>query len=550
MRHSLGLSLLACAAAAQVTVKWATGQPPATGTGVIAGTVVDASTHEPVRKAEVTLGGAMAATPVAVTDASGRFVFRALPAGSYWLRAQKSGYNPPQNALGIQETHEPINLAADAEKEGVEIGLMRDASLSGSIVDEEGMPIRGCTVNAVEPYLQQGRRDLRSVAAGTPTDDQGEYRMYGLPAGHYQLLAQCRSELAAAHPLLRRGDPRTPYETYLPQFLGGGLDLASATTLSIAAGASLDEINFQMRRTPGITLRGSLSPENGLAADSQGLVQLLPANTLIRNFYQFNGGIDTASGTFEIRSVVPGTYLLVATVNPQGHSMYALETVEVGTKTPQPIEITLSSGAQLKGAVEFDSDDHPPLDKGQVWLTPADPLPVFGTSQAEIAPDGTFMLPAVWPGRWRVATSLPGYVKLVTLGNQPVSPFGFEVLPGASGALRVVVGSKLAEVHVTIAGPSPQQSSVLIYPEDLDQLGAGLERGMWGSPAGTMLPPGRYRLLAVDQPNAANLLQRPDLLRALESHTQTIEVPEGGHVRVTVEAVSREELLRLLDEKE
>jgi hypothetical protein len=96
------------------------------------------------------------------------------------------------------------------------------------------------------------------------------------------------------------------------------------------------------------------------------------------------------------------------------------------------------------------------------------------------------------------------------------------------------------------------QASVLVYPEDLDRLGAGLEQVTMGS--GQLgignLPPGRYRLLATDAPNLWNLEQRPDLLQAIEGSTQAIDVPEGGRVSATVELVPREELLRVLAEKE
>ena len=112
---------------------------------------------------------------------------------------------------------------------------------------------------------------------------------------------------------------------------------------------------------------------------------------------------------------------------------------------------------------------------------------------------------------------------------------------------------KMADISVTVTGLSTGgQVSVLIFPEDLDRLGAGLERVMMGGSQLEIggLPPGRYRLLATDAPNLWTLQQRPDLLKAIESSTQGIDVPEGGHVSATVEVVPREELLRVVAEKE
>ena len=119
--------------------------------------------------------------------------------------------------------------------------------------------------------------------------------------------------------------------------------------------------------------------------------------------------------------------------------------------------------------------------------------------------------------------------------------------------LHVSIGMKMADVRVNVTGLSTGgQVSVLVFPEDLGRLGAGLERVMTGGSQLDIggLPPGRYRLLATDAPNLWTLQQRPDLLKAIESSTQGIDVPEGGRVSATVEAVSREELLRAVAEKE
>ena len=61
-----------------------------TGNGVIEGTVINEVTREPVRKAQVMIGSANA--PPAVTDATGRFAFRNLGPGSYWLQASHSQF--------------------------------------------------------------------------------------------------------------------------------------------------------------------------------------------------------------------------------------------------------------------------------------------------------------------------------------------------------------------------------------------------------------------------------------------------------------------------
>src|SRR5580658_1762080 len=63
------------------------------GRGAISGTVVEASSGDPVRKAVVTVTwhGTPRSWATMRTDGSGRFNFEGLPAGNYDLRALKQG---------------------------------------------------------------------------------------------------------------------------------------------------------------------------------------------------------------------------------------------------------------------------------------------------------------------------------------------------------------------------------------------------------------------------------------------------------------------------
>jgi hypothetical protein len=42
--------------------------------------------------------------------------------------------------------------------------------------------------------------------------------------------------------------------------------------------------------------------------------------------------------------------------------------VEVGASPPEAIELSLSTGADLKGSVQFDADDHPPTENAGLFL--------------------------------------------------------------------------------------------------------------------------------------------------------------------------------------
>src|SRR5215471_11753373 len=70
------------------------GQQAAVAAGAIGGTVVDVQTGDPIGEAVVHIQPATgnAPAPLQMTDAKGRFLFAGLSAGSYSVRASRTGY--------------------------------------------------------------------------------------------------------------------------------------------------------------------------------------------------------------------------------------------------------------------------------------------------------------------------------------------------------------------------------------------------------------------------------------------------------------------------
>jgi Carboxypeptidase regulatory-like domain len=547
------LSLLACTAMAQP--RPATAPPPGpAGTGSIEGTVSDAASHAPLKKVTVTLSGAVAAMPTAVTGGDGRFAFRGLAAGSYGVQAWKQGYNQPQQAIFSDQANAGLTLGEGEERKGVEIALAPGGAIGGRVVNEEDAPVRGCGVTAVQPGYQQARHNLRNagVAGSASTNEKGEYRIIDLPPSRYYVFVHCRAQLPAAHPLLARDDPRTPHETYSPGFYGGGLDPATATQLAVVAGSALENVDFRLTRVPAFTVHGSISAGDAQLPAGDINVFLLPVSRLLRGLMQANASANSQTRKFQIQPVIPGSYLLYAFGMYEGHTFAAERTLEVRAAPPDAVEISLHSGADLKGSVQFDSEDHPPLENGQVSLVPVDGPFFLPQSQAPMDKDGAFTLHGIMPGRWRLTVSAAGFVKSASLGDQPVPPEAFQIAEGA-GPLRIVLGSKLAAVHVEVAGATPDRPvSAVLFPEDPERLGTGIERASTAMGTGRIefegLAPGRYRIFALDSPNPWPILQRPDWLKALESSSVAVDVPEGGSINTTLETVPRDELMRTLTE--
>jgi hypothetical protein len=536
---------------------------PKPGTGVIEGTVLNQLTSEPIKKAVVRLGGA-GSSMSAVTDAGGHFVFRRLPPGPYWLSATCEEYVPPELDAASPTM---ITLADDEHKAGVELPLVHQASIAGRVLDEFGMPVTGCEVIALQYSYDQGERRL-AIRANAGTNQKGEYNLRRLQQGRYYLYLRCYGQFPAPHPLLPRGDPRVPLQIYAPQFYPGVPDANGATKVAVTPGAALKGLDFQARRSTGVTVSGHLAGMESGAAGEQIQMTLVPRGTATTDLASNSAQINPGKGSFQFRGVLPGSYLLVvsAYVNEK-LAYYAKVPVEVGDAPPEPLEISLSAVQEISGTLETERETTPtapqsaqgsfvsrpkreaqiallPLERGQVSQVPT------------TVPDGgAFTLSGVTPGRWRLnVMNMPGFVKSFTIGDQAVSPYSFEVGAGQGGPWRIVFSNRIAKVDVSVSGTLPPERdsvSVLLVPENPQYLGAGIETTVSADEKGHAtfsVRPGRFRVYAVESRNAWRLLQRQHALQALNHRSETVDVEEGGQAQVSLGLIRADELNRALQD--
>ena len=229
IRRSLAGALLGVTAIAAATLAphdmSASQQTPATGTGIVAGQVIDATTKRPVAGAVVALsvpagvpGGApapppsappsrMSSAPVrraaAVANAEGRFVFRDVPAGTYTLAATRNGYSP--GATGRRRPGGPtrtFTIADGARVTDTVVSMWRLATISGSVRDDRGEPVIGMYVTAMRAVMVAGRVVLNfGGGGGEATDDRGFYRIHNLEPGSYVLMVRTTPQTAAVSTL-------------------------------------------------------------------------------------------------------------------------------------------------------------------------------------------------------------------------------------------------------------------------------------------------------------------------------------------------------------
>ncbi len=327
---------------------------PARGTAAIAGFVVDEATGAPVRRVEISLAGAdQGGSRVTFTDDAGAFTFPNLPAGRYSLTATRPGWvRTAYGAKRYDRPGTPINLAAGQVLSNLRLSISKGAVITGQVLDQTGLPAVGVQVRVLEYRTVLGERRLARGTStggllGEATDDQGVYRLYGLPPGDYVVVAsptmpanaeiramtdaEIRDALQAAQrppqqqaamvgatstavpPAERRDQGATV--GFAPVFYPGTTTAAAATTITVGAGEERGGIDFQIQLVQTARIDGVVLPPSGVAPQSVSLMLIADEQLSVPGLIGpslLNRVTPDAEGRFTYRSVAPGRYRLSA----------------------------------------------------------------------------------------------------------------------------------------------------------------------------------------------------------------------------------------------
>jgi hypothetical protein len=192
--------------------------------------------------------------------------------------------------------------------------------IAGRIVDARNEPVTDVRIMVLRRFtLPPGAREApgmpRLIPAGgqsQQTNDLGDYRVAGLAAGEYFVVAM-------PPPITRFGGPgvatssaapadHTPRTTIATTYYPGTADQAAAQPIAVAAGAEVGNINFAIQSAAAFRVSGIVVDENGQPV----------ANAMVSLTGDLRGGaIFTGppgrtrardNGRFDIDDVVAGTY--------------------------------------------------------------------------------------------------------------------------------------------------------------------------------------------------------------------------------------------------
>ena len=262
-------------------------------------------------------------TRTARTGADGRYRIRGLlPQRPYRLRADEPRYTPYVRTRVLLATAETLR---------VDVPLTLAATLAGRVVDEGGKPVAG----ALGRLLPSAPGGMAARLGALRTADRlvfrtgadGTFKATRLAAGEEQ-------RLTIAHPDFQ---PKTT----------GGLSLPPGSTKTV---------DVVLRR--GLTLTGRVRDESGRPiADAEielgsgrgfgvRAARVLGVGALATARPKVSTGGD---GRFEVKGLSEGDYSL--TVTKVGFAEHRLDRVPMEAERRDPLEITLSAGADIRGTV-------------------------------------------------------------------------------------------------------------------------------------------------------------------------------------------------------
>ncbi|WP_321471701.1 carboxypeptidase-like regulatory domain-containing protein [uncultured Paludibaculum sp.] len=543
---------------------WSQQQP-----GSISGLVVDAS-GSPVSDVRLRLTDGQSTGSGTETNSQpdGAFRFAPLPPGRYYLYFEQF-QNP--GPLGGPQTGIRVEVKTGRETAGLRLTLAPPTAASGRILDDDGQPVVGCQVFLFPAGPQEYGWNRINMAI---TNDRGNFRFEGIPPDRYVAYAHCMDILPTEH--LLDVVPSEGFETkatWLPLYYAGSPTRTGAQEFSAAPGLD-PRLEIHLQAASVSTITGQLTAAPGVAWQNPLSIELHPPTPEEDTRYShINGLLDHKTGRFTIRAVPPGSYRLIANTSDRNSTTPGSATfpITVGNIAPNPFPIVLRPGVAVTGVVEngpgvpamqpiFQTrTEHTPsgpvtrrekLPAGHIILESIDAPSSLYVAPAEIDSEtGAFAFPAVPPGLWRVRCGLnvnSSYVESLQF-NDKLAPDGVvEILPGRAAALRFRMAAKPdLDLHLDNV-PTDNQCNwmVLAVPETppLTQLGEFVTIAKPGSVLGfRALPPGRYRLLALELDFAASRDRAP-LLPLLSRDIDPVEVSATGNQSLPVRCFSAAEV--------
>jgi protocatechuate 3,4-dioxygenase beta subunit len=448
--------------------------------GVVQGVVLEHLSGRPLARTVVRLDPLAKATSQALSTRAGRsghFVFPAVPPGTYFLTAVRSGYFPVAYGQRLPVGRGlPFEVTVDSNL-FAELRVRHKGALTGRILDENGVGTEGVPVVAYRAKLP-----LRSAGSAT-SDDRGVYRIHGLDPGKYWVRSDVR--------ILDDGSGWLP--TYGPQ----ARQVGDARVYLV--GVDADTTDADISPDPGSLFRlGGI-----VTCDSEGPVTV----TLSSETGRRRTGSNCPKGAYQFEGLAPGAYEVLATLQNGSASGFTELVLE---------QDFFAGNVQVMQAPTVDIEVRRALSNAVSDI----PVTLIGRRQdvaeTETSHEIAMARATLAPGHWEFRARVPAgqYVESIAslrgAARRPVKAerasdwYDVFIEPRFPSRIRITVSDQAAQItgRVMVDSSRPVSSApVFLWPV------AESARRSLGGPLQTLadtegrfhfdsLPPGDYRMLA------------------------------------------------------
>lgn len=513
----------------------------------VAGMVVQLAGTVPIKSATVRLESVEDHTRTfsGVTDAGGRFEVKGVEPGGYRLRVIRNGFVTQE--YGQRTPNDPgaiLTLRPGRDLKDLLFRLVPSAVIAGRIENEDGDPLPWVRVSALRQTYFRGRRRLASETT-VLTNDHGEYRLFGLHPGRYFVSASYKPGQR-----LDDGSDNSDADAgglgYVPTYYPGSPDPGKAVALTVKTGEEISSIDLYLEPTTVYSIRGRI--DNMVSRQSSGAILVLEPRSA--GFAWSNppqqAVVDKPDGTFEIRGVLRGSYTLTAVWSDQGKQYLARRAVDVGNMDVEGIQLAIAPGMTIPGQVLWDPKPSLERDILMVRASAADSTNSQRSIQMRVAANGTFFLPGMSDGLYRLATfgqTADCYLKSIRYAGMEVSDDEFNVIRGTQATLEVTISAKGARVQGAVTNEDGLPAVgvwVVLVPEGTRRNEFHLFKQITTDQNGRFdvrgIAPGDYKLFSWEQvePNA---WEDPDFLKPFEAKGQSMSVQESEARQVNLVAI-------------
>jgi len=335
--------------------------------------------------------------------------------------------------------------------------LIRTGAISGRVLDNDGEPVTGASVQVVPINQKKGGSGSQFAA----TNDRGEYRAFNIPPDKYRIAVSYEPRFPqvkmqrpkTSPPAGAAGIGSSPDETWALTYYPAVLDPKQAQTIDVEAGADLQGFDVQLLHARGVTVRGSVSVAGGAPIGAIMLVTVSPVRQTI-GFRSHDSLIQDASGAFELTQVVPGTYALDVRAPLNDKNLSARRVIEVGDADVDGIQLTLAPPQTISGSVVLPEGRKMPAGLVTVLMS-RESRDNRGGGLSQPGSDGVFQMRDVPPGDYDVALGNTGpgddlYVSAIQAGDDDALAGGVHVGGQAAGTLRIVLKGNGGTVQASV----------------------------------------------------------------------------------------------------